>query len=157
MAGFFPRLTTRRRPDKSTNTGHIPTPGGTPPALPPPLRPPPNQPSGDNFENKPNGAFHVWSVNANGISSKDNFAELHSLCITLKRRSVDAIAIQEPNTEFMKANIRDKYYETFKEHFGLARVITATSCIDAPPHMETWRRRARHSRTLVTTHFQSIP
>jgi hypothetical protein len=48
---------------------------------------------------------------------------------------VDAVAIQEPNTDFMKANIRDKYNEIFKEDFGLARVITATSCIDAP---HTW-------------------
>jgi hypothetical protein len=107
-------------------------PSSTPTSLPPPLRPPPNEPCGDNFEATQAGAFRVWSVNANGISSKDGFAELHTLCVSLKSRSVDAIAIQEPNTDFMKADIREQYTKIFKEHFGQACVLPATSCIDSP-------------------------
>jgi hypothetical protein len=111
-----------------TATAH----GGTPVPLPPPIRAPPNVPSGDPFENKTRNSFRIWSVNANGISTKDHFAELHALCISLRSRSVDAIAIQEPNLDFMKADIREKYKDIFKEHFGQARVITATTCIAAP-------------------------
>jgi hypothetical protein len=74
----------------------------------------------------------VWSVNASGILSKDGFAELHTLCVSLKSRSVDAIAIQEPNTDFLKADIREQYTKIFNEHFGQARVLMATSCIDPP-------------------------
>jgi hypothetical protein len=32
----------------------------------------------------------------------------------------------------MKADTREKYKAIFKEHFGQARVITATTCIEAP-------------------------
>jgi hypothetical protein len=71
-------------------------------------------------------------VNANGISRKNDFAELHSLCVSLKAREVDAIAIQEVNTDFMQADIREAYTTIFKEHFGQARVLTATTCIQSP-------------------------
>jgi hypothetical protein len=74
----------------------------------------------------------MWSINAGNISSKNDFAELHTLCVSLQSRSVDAIALQECNVDFMQASVRDKFTEIFKEHFGQARVITATSCISAP-------------------------
>jgi hypothetical protein len=112
----------------------VPAQGGTPASLPPPPPPPrlspPNEPSGDPFENKNRDSFRIWSVNANEISIKYGFAELHALCISLCSRSVDAIAIQEPNLDFMKADIRETYEAIFKEHFGQARVITATTCIE---------------------------
>jgi hypothetical protein len=74
----------------------------------------------------------MWSVNAGGISSKNDFAELHTLCVSLKSRSVDAVSLQECNVDFMQASVRDKFTAIFKEHFGQARVITATTCISAP-------------------------
>jgi hypothetical protein len=46
-------------------------PGGTPVSLPPPLRTAPNQPCGDPFERKHTDSFQLWSVNANGIFSRD--------------------------------------------------------------------------------------
>jgi hypothetical protein len=92
-----------------------------------------NEPSGDAFTNKPREAFRLWSVNANGISSRDGFAALHTtLCVSLASGFVDAVALQEPNVDFMQADIRQKYEDIFKEHFGQARVITATTCISAP-------------------------
>jgi hypothetical protein len=95
-----------------TNSAHV---GGTPDALPPPLHTAPNEPCGDSFATKPRGSFRVWSVNANGISSPDGFAELHTLCVSLKERSVDAIALQEPNTDFMKSDLREAYESIFVE------------------------------------------
>jgi hypothetical protein len=52
--------------------------------------------------------------------------------VSLRSCSVDAIALQEPYIDFMKADVRQKYNEIFREHFGQARVITATRCIAAP-------------------------
>jgi hypothetical protein len=90
--------------------------GGTPAALPPPLRTAPNEPCGDSFATKSRGSSRVWSVNTNGISSRDGFAELYTLCVSLKERYVDAIALQEPNTDFMKADLREAYESIFREH-----------------------------------------
>jgi hypothetical protein len=106
--------------------------GGTPAPLPPPIRAAPNEPSGDPFSPKSRNSFRIWSVNANGISSKNDFAELHALCVALKSHSVDAMALQEPNTDFMNKQLRDTYTDIFKEHFGQARVLMATTCIEAP-------------------------
>jgi exonuclease III len=107
--------------------------GGNPSeTLPPPLRTAPNEPSGDNFATKPRDSFLLWSVNANGISSQNDFAALRSLCVSLRSCSADAVALQEPNIDFMQADVRQKYNEIFKEHFGQARILTATSCIEAP-------------------------
>jgi hypothetical protein len=106
--------------------------GGTPATLPPPIRTATNVPSGDNFDCKSKDAFRLWSANANGISSKDGFSKLHSLGISLKSKFVDAVAIQEPNSDFMQPYIRQKYQDIFKEHFGQAKVLTATTCIAAP-------------------------
>jgi hypothetical protein len=75
-------------------------------------------------------------VKANGISTKEGLADLHSLCISLRGRSVDAVAIQETNTDFMHPAIREQYTAIFKEHVGQARVITVTTCIPAP---NTWK------------------
>jgi hypothetical protein len=52
--------------------------------------------------------------------------------MSLRSRSVDAVTLQEPNIDFMQADVRQKYNDIFKEHFGQARVLTATSCIAAP-------------------------
>jgi hypothetical protein len=52
--------------------------------------------------------------------------------VSLKARDVDAIAIQEANTDFMQADLREAYTSIFKEHFGQARVLTATTCIESP-------------------------
>jgi hypothetical protein len=62
--------------------------------------------------------------------------ELHELCIALESRSVDAIALQEPNTDFMEANVREQCNKSFCKHFGQARLLTATACI---PAARTWK------------------
>jgi hypothetical protein len=110
----------------------LPQDAGTLTALHPPLRPAPNETYGDFFATKKKDSFRVWSVNANGISSKNDFAELHSMCVSLKTREVDAIAIQDENTDFMQADLRGAYTTIFKEHFGQTRVLMATTCIQAP-------------------------
>jgi hypothetical protein len=94
--------------------------GGTPTALPPPIRTVPNESCSDSFITKSKDAVRVWSSNANGISSQNDFAGLHYLCVSLKAREVDAVAIQEANTDFMQADLQDAYTEIFKEHFGHA-------------------------------------
>jgi endonuclease/exonuclease/phosphatase family metal-dependent hydrolase len=106
-------------------------PASTPEPLPPPIHTASNDPSGDNFDVKPRDSFRLWSENANIISSKDGFAALHTLCVSLRSRSVDVIALQEPNIDFMQADVCQKYNEIFREHFGQARVLTATTCIAA--------------------------
>jgi hypothetical protein len=80
----------------------------------------------------PTGTFRTWYANAGGISTKNDYAELHTLCVSLKARSVDAVAIQDPNVDFMQVATREKYKEIFREHFGQVRFITVTTCIDAP-------------------------
>jgi hypothetical protein len=102
------------------------------PALPPPLRTAPNDPVGHTFRQKSLDSFRIWSANVNGLSAKDNFAALHDLRATLKIRGVDCIAIQEPNLDFLQAKIRDKIKTVCCQHFGVARLVTSTTCIKAP-------------------------
>jgi hypothetical protein len=102
-----------------TDTGNNPS---TSPDLPPPIRTAPNEPCGDDFATKEPGAFRVWYVNANGISTKEGLADLHSA--------------YEANPDVMQPSIREQYPAIFKEHFGQARVITATTCI---PAQTTWK------------------
>jgi hypothetical protein len=128
---FFRNSLIAADPDRGPPTIAPPY-GGTPVSLPPALRTATNDPSGDAFTPKTRDSFRLWSVNANGISSRDGYAELHTLCTSLQSGSVDAVALQEPNADFMNADIRQKYEEIFKEHFGHARVITTTTCISAP-------------------------
>jgi hypothetical protein len=103
------------------------------------------------------GPSESGPVNANGISTREGLADLHSLCISLRARSVDAVAIQEANTDFMQPAIREKYTAIFKEHFGQARVITATTCIHAP---NTWKPGGAvfsYIGPLGPTRFKSVP
>jgi endonuclease/exonuclease/phosphatase family metal-dependent hydrolase len=125
---FFCNSLLAANPDRAQPPLILPTPA----SLPPSIRTAPNGPSGDTFALKPQNSFRLWSVNANGISSRDGFAELHTLCTSLQSRSVDAIALQEPNADFMQADICQKYEDIFREHFGQARVLTVTTCIAAP-------------------------
>jgi hypothetical protein len=118
--------------DRSLLTIALQNVGGTPESLPHPIGTAPNERSGNDFKSKTRDSFRLWSVNANDISSRGGFAELHTLCTSLKSGSVDAVTLQEPNADFMNADIRHKYEEIFKEHFGQARAITATTCISAP-------------------------
>jgi hypothetical protein len=67
---------------------------------------------------KEHGTFCTWSVNAGGVSTKNDYAELPTLCVSLKARSVNAVALQEPNVDFMQANIREKYMAILREHLG---------------------------------------
>jgi hypothetical protein len=131
---FFRNSLRTAEPGPETDPAH--NPDGTPASLPPPIRTATNAPSGDAFDTKSKDAFRLWYINANGISSKNGFAALHSLCVSLKTKFVDAIAIQEPNTDFMQPYLRQKYQESFKEHFGQAKVLTATTYIDAP---KSWK------------------
>jgi hypothetical protein len=68
----------------------------------------------------------------NGLSAKDDFTTLHGLCVTLKIRGVDCIALQEPNLDFLQANIREQIQNVCCKHFGSTRFITSTSCIKVP-------------------------
>jgi hypothetical protein len=110
--------------------------GGTPSSVPPSIWTATNVQSGDTFDSKLKDAFHLSSANANEISSKDGLARTgspsYTPCVLVKSKFVDAVALQEPNTDFMQPYIRQKYQEMFKEHFGQAEVLTATACIDAP-------------------------
>jgi hypothetical protein len=67
----------------------------------------------------------------NGLSAKDDFMALHDLCATLRIRGVDCIALQEPNLDFLQANIQEKIKNVCCQHFGSARLVTSTSCIKA--------------------------
>jgi hypothetical protein len=104
--------------------------------LPPPIHHAPNELSGDDFCTKTAGSFRAWSINAGGISSREDYTDFHTLCVSLKARSIDAIALQEPNLDFMQQDVRHKFQEIFREHFGQVRLVTATSCINAP---KTWK------------------
>jgi hypothetical protein len=104
----------------------------TPPELPPPLRRAPNAPVGHDFSAKRPGSFRIWDANINGLSAKEGYSALHDLCASLKTRAVDAIAIQEPDLDFLQAPVRDAILEICKAHFEYARVVTSTSCIRAP-------------------------
>jgi hypothetical protein len=108
-------------PDRDTRVLAPQPERGWPDPLPPPMHSAPNEPSGEAFTNKPREAFRLWSVNANGISSRDGFAALHTLCVSLASGFVDAVALQEPNVDFMQADICQKYEDSFKVHFGQAR------------------------------------
>jgi hypothetical protein len=105
---------------------------GPPPDLPTPLRTAPNDPVGHDFSKKCSGSFRIWDGNVNGLSAKDGYSALHNLCASLKNRSVDAIAIQEPNLDFLQADVRHSIRDICKAHFEYARVVTSTSCIQAP-------------------------
>jgi hypothetical protein len=109
---------------------------GTPPPLPPPIHTAPNQPVGHDFKSKAPGSFRLWDGNLNGLSAKDKYAALNDLCVTLKNRHVDAIAIQEPNLDFLQATVRDAITDICKSHFDFATVVTSTTCIKAP---STWK------------------
>jgi hypothetical protein len=132
MARHLSRLPADRGSGHCQHPDNPTQPRGHPPSLPPLIRAATNVQSGDNFDSKSKDAFRLWSANANGISSKDGFSELHSLCVSLKSKFVDAVALQEPNMDFMQPYIRQKYQEIFKEHFGQAKVLTAMTCIEAP-------------------------
>ena len=101
-------------------------------SLPPPLQPPLNLPSGDHFGQPTPDSFRIWSNNVNGLSSANGFATLHELCGNLLHHKVNAIALQETNLDFTQQWIRDAVSDILREHFGNARLITATSCIPAP-------------------------
>jgi hypothetical protein len=116
-----------------TDDVHDRRPPRTPPELPPPIYPAPNEPVGHDFSAKSPGIFRLWDGNLNGLSAKDNYASLQDLCATLKTRHVDAIAIQEPNLDFLQAPIRDKITKICKSHFEFARIVTpSTTCLRAP-------------------------
>jgi hypothetical protein len=133
---LFRRLLVADDHGRPTNHHANETTAAKPTNLPPPIRTAPNEPYGDDFDKKEAGAFRVWSVKASEISTREGHADLHSLCISVCTRSVEAATIQETNTDFMQPDIREKYTAIFKEHFGQARVITATTCIHAP---STWK------------------
>jgi hypothetical protein len=103
-----------------------------PTTLPPPLHQAPNLPIGDTFSKCPPDLFRVWSANANGLSVADDFCAWHSLCTNLVPKRPSAIAISEPNIDFLQGDVRRKIEEIFRQHFGSVRLITATSCASAP-------------------------
>jgi hypothetical protein len=72
----------------------------------------------------------------NGLSAKDGYAALEDLCASLKSRHDDAMAISEPNLDFLQAPTREAILKICKIHFEYAQVITSTTCIRAP---STWK------------------
>jgi hypothetical protein len=104
----------------------------TPPSLPPPLHPAANQTVGDPFAPCPTDSFRLWSLNANGMSIKDDFSDWHSMCVNLVPFNVGAIALSEPNLDFLQMDIRKKIEDIFRMHFGSVRLVTATTCAKAP-------------------------
>jgi hypothetical protein len=107
-----------------------------PPELPPPLRVAPNDPVGHDFRSKSPGDFRLWSGNVNGLSAKNGYSALEDLCASLKSRHVNALAISEPNLDFLQAPTREAILKICKSHFEYAQVITSTTCIRAPL---TWK------------------
>jgi hypothetical protein len=75
---------------------------------------------GHDFSTKRPGSFRIWDGNINGLSTKDGYAALHDLCASLKMRAVDAIAIQEPNLDFLQAAVCEAILEICKTHFEYA-------------------------------------
>jgi hypothetical protein len=61
---------------------------------------------------------------------------LHEFCLTLQHHDVSALALQETNLDFTQHWIREAVQNILKEHFGNARLVTATSCIPAP---KSWK------------------
>lgn len=101
-------------------------------SLPPPLHDVPNFPSGDHFGTPPPDTFRIWSNNVKGLSAANGFATLHELCLTLQHHDVSVLAFQETNLDFTQHWMREAIHDILKEHFGNARLVTATSCIPAP-------------------------
>lgn len=99
----------------------------------PPLRQPRNEPCGDPFSTDFNGMW-IWSNNANTLLMRDDFSELHELCIALHAYSpaIGIIALQEINLDTLQTDIRSKIESVFKQHFGAVRLVTSTSPIQAP-------------------------
>jgi hypothetical protein len=134
----LPDSTPRGRPFSRTHSRRkhpfrksypVPHPSYPPP---PPLFPATNHDVGHEFGAKPAGSFRIWDGNLNGLSARDNFTSLNNLCATLHSKQVDAIAIQEPNLDFLQAPIREAILKICKTHFEHARVVTSTTCIKAP-------------------------
>jgi hypothetical protein len=75
-----------------------------------------------------------WSNNANTLLMRDDFSELHELCLSLKQYSpaIGIIALQEINLDTLQPDIRTKIESVFKQHFGAVRLVTSTSPIQAP-------------------------
>jgi hypothetical protein len=76
----------------------------------------------------------IWSNNANTLLMRDDFSELHELCLALKDYSpaIGIIALQEINLDTLQPDIRTNIESVFKQHFGAVRLITSTSPIRAP-------------------------
>jgi hypothetical protein len=130
LAGSLPGF-----PDPTCNVSQVQH-APPPPELPPPLRVAPNDPMCHDFRSKSPGDFRLWSGNVNGLSAKNGYSALEDLCASLKSRHVDAIAISEPNLDFLQAPTREAILKICKSHFEYAQVITSTTCIRAP---STWK------------------
>jgi hypothetical protein len=103
-----------------------------PPELPPPLVPVKNLPVGAPFNPCPRDSFRLWSLNANGLSIKDDYSAWHSMCANLVPYNVGAITLSEPNVDFLQKDFRAKIEGIFRLHFGSVRLITVTTCAKAP-------------------------
>ena len=82
---------------------------------------------------KARGAFRVWSNNANGLSLSNNGAAIHTLCSSLSEYHIDCIALQEPNLDFAKPWVRQKFQSIIKEHFPTAQLILSSSRVIVDP------------------------
>jgi hypothetical protein len=82
--------------------------------------------------------LHVlWQKHELGIGGRKRLVcPLEDLCANLKSRLVNAMAISEPNLDFLQATTREAIPKICKSHFEYAQVIASTTCIRAP---STWK------------------
>jgi hypothetical protein len=97
----------------------------------PPIHTPINLPCGSPFEKDYDG-LRIWWNNANTLLQQDDFAELHELCLTLIDYKVGIIALQEVNLNLNRPAIRSAIEQVFVEHFGICKLVLATSPCHSP-------------------------
>ena len=90
-----------------------------------------NYPIGSPFANDHN-SFRIWNINANTITTKEDFSELHELCLSLNHFKVSAVGFQEVNLDLMDIKIRNNILSVFKQHFKSAQVLFSTTPIRSP-------------------------
>ena len=77
--------------------------------------------------------LRIWSVNANTILLRSGLAELHELCIQIKKFNISIICFQEVNIDLLDYKMRKAIEAVFNQYF-VNKIYFSTTPIRSPTH-----------------------
>ena len=82
--------------------------------------------------------IRIWNVNANKILMHENFAELHTVYLSIIEYDINVISFQEVNLDLLQPHIRDQLHQVFLAYFPYFKITFSTTPIKDPTAWKPW-------------------